>query len=346
MGVLWGGTPDIDRLKRKGRVEGLVRALAFEDVLTDRNGHVVDLGAGVRKAAVEALADVDGDAARDGLIMALRDPEEEVREAATRALRERRDPATVEPLVEAVTHWTAPEQATSRGHALEALLAIGDAELPQRVASGLFVRSDELTHADREILRRVTEASPPDSTSRLAESLVRALADQLAAPRARDILSCLAPLSVPPLVDGLSDPAIAREAAVALGLARDGRAVAPLCDLLASDAAPPVRAAAAWALGEIRHPHAVGALLAAAVDDEYSVRTQATSAFDRLGNVAVVLATNALSAHALTNGDAPHPDPLAQPANGAHFAAPLDDPVMGNRVTPALRRLLGRRTED
>jgi HEAT repeat protein len=343
---LWGGTPDIDKLKRKGRVERLVRALGFEDVLTDRDGRVVDLGAGVRKAAVAALADVDGEAARDGLIAALRDPEEDVREAATWALRERRDPETVDPLVDAVTHWTAPEQAISREHALEALLAIADPDMPRRVASGLLARPEELKEADRGILRRVTDASAPDATRRAADSLVAVLADSSAAPRAREMLSCLAPVSVPPLLDRLSDPTAACEAALALGLARDARAVAPLCDLLASSAAPPVRAAAAWALGEIRHPRAVGALLDAAVDDDFSVRAQAASAFDRLGNVAVVLATNALSAHPQPNGEAPRSDALPQPSNGARFAAELDDPVGGRRVAPALRRLLGRLTED
>jgi HEAT repeat protein len=307
---------------------------------------VVDLGAGVRKAAVAALADVDGDAARGGLIAALRDPEEDVREAATWALRERRDPGTVDPLVDAVTHWTAPEQAITRAHALEALLSIGDSDLPWRVVSGLFARAEEVKEADRELLRRVTDASGPDSTRRAVGSLVAVLGDRSAAPRAREILPCLAPECVPPLVAKLQDPAVAREAAIALGFVRDAQAVAPLCELLASSAAPPVRAAAAWALGEIRHPRAVGALLDAAVDDDFSVREQATSAFDRLGNVAVVLATNALSAHVQTNGGAPEPDALRQPTNGDRFAAELDNPVVGKRMAPALRRLLGRMTED
>jgi HEAT repeat protein len=343
---LWGGTPDIAKLKRNGRVDRLVRALQFEDVVTDRDGRVVDLGAGVRKTAVAALADVDGDAARGGLITALRDPEEDVREAATWALRERCDPETVDPLLDAVTHWTAPEQAIARGHALEALVAIGDPDLPRRVAYGLLARPEELNVADRELLRRVKNASAPDSTRRAADPLVAALADRSAAPRAREMLLCLAPVSVPPLVDKLRDPTVAREAAVALGFVHDARAVAPLCEVLSSSAAPPVRAAAAWALGEIRHPRAVGALLDAAVDDDFSVRAEATTAFDRLGNVAVVLATKALSAPAQTNGEGLGPDPLRQPINGARFAAELDNPVVGGGVGAAPRRPRGRLTED
>ena len=59
--------PWVEKHKRAADVEGLVRALRYEDPITDRDGRVVDLGSGVREAAAAALAEMDGMGARDGL---------------------------------------------------------------------------------------------------------------------------------------------------------------------------------------------------------------------------------------------------------------------------------------
>jgi len=45
----------VERLRRKGNVEGLVRVLGQEKLTRDRDGGVVDLRAPASKAAVEAL---------------------------------------------------------------------------------------------------------------------------------------------------------------------------------------------------------------------------------------------------------------------------------------------------
>jgi hypothetical protein len=58
--------------------------------------------------------------------------------------------------------------------------------------------------------------------------------------------------------------------------------------MLEDESDPPVRRAAARALGEIRSPLAVRALTKAALDDDYFVRVGAIEALDRLGNAGVV----------------------------------------------------------
>src|SRR5437588_7265753 len=108
VGLLWTRPPNVEKLRRKGDADALVRALEYEDVIDDREGRVVDLGEPVRADAAAALADLDGDVARAGLLRALADPEQTVRMVALDALRKRRDPETLGGLVAAAANWTRP----------------------------------------------------------------------------------------------------------------------------------------------------------------------------------------------------------------------------------------------
>jgi HEAT repeat protein len=67
-----------------------------------------------------------------------------------------------------------------------------------------------------------------------------------------------------------------------LGELHETAAIEPLLRLLAnSDAA--VRAAAAVALGELRHPHCAPGLMVASCDPDYAVRTAALDALAEFG---------------------------------------------------------------
>jgi HEAT repeat protein len=359
VGLFWRRPPKVEKLKRAANVEGLVRALHYEDPIHDRDGRLVDLGTTVREAAAAALAEMDGPEVRDGLMQALQDPEESVRAATILALRERGGTAGVEPLVWAVTSWTEPERAQVRSEALEALVSMRDPAAPQHAAAQLLTRPEELTEADALALRRLVDAGGDEAVGATIDDLVVALREGSAPGRAGALLVVLAPHSVEPLVGLLDDPRVCEPAALALGSMHDSRAVDPLCALLIEADDTAVRRAAAWALGEIRDPAAVEALLVATGDRDYAVRTAAITGFDNLGNAAIAVAMSALLRPALENGSRPAAE-MEQANDGPPEAVettvlpPLSErptqqspqPSLPLRARPALRRLLGRHRLD
>jgi HEAT repeat protein len=335
-------------------VDGLVKALSYEDLVRGRDGDVVDLGVDVRSLAAEALAGMDGHAALNGLLLALDDPEPSVRRTAIRGLRERGDPVAVEQLTSAVTNWTQPEFADARADAVDALAFLHDPTAARRLAAGLISRKTELDDdADAQILRRLAQGAGRDAIASTVEDLVARLPDSAVASRVRRVLVWLAPDSIEPLIRALEDSATRREAIFALGDSHDSRAVEKLCQILLGEGEAGVRTAAAWALGEIRDPSAVESLLIAAADQDYAVRSAASDSFDKLGNSAIAVAMSALIRPALENGAQPSvtdaieaPDeedePAPQPAP-ATPPQPQPQPVQTVPVTqvgPLLRRLL------
>jgi HEAT repeat protein len=342
--------PRVEKLQRKGRVEKLVRALSYEDPVTDRDGRVVDLGTETRRQAAEALATLNMPGAYDGLLRALEDPEEIVRVTALRGLRERGDPVAVEQLTSAVTNWTEPQYARARQEALETLAFLRDPTAPRRVAAGLLTRTAELDEeSDAPVLRRLTRAGGHDALIATIGDLIGRLREGNAPARTRTLLVWLAPESVEPLIEALPNVPARREAILALGEAHDSRAVERLCTVLLGDDEPAIRAAAARALGEIRDPAAVEALLLATGDPEYEIRTAASESFDRLGNAAVAVAMSVLVRPALENGASAGADQLAggeeepeaeeAPAEPEPEPAPEPEPVpQAARPTQVTRR--------
>jgi HEAT repeat protein len=354
--LLRGRPPKVEKLERRGDVDGLVRALAFEDPIADGDDRVTDLGAPVRVAATEALARIDSQAAFRGLLNALDDPEENVRIAAVRGLRERGDPFAVEQLTSAATNWTDPAFVRAREEAIEALAHLRDPTAPRRMAAGLITRATELDDAhDAHALRRLTQAGGPEAVRGTIEDLVARLRDGSGAPRTRPLLVWLAPESVDALIAALEHPVARREAILALGSTHDARAVEPLQSILLGDGEPPVRIAAAWALGEIRDPSAVESLLVATGDPDFGVRSEAIQSFDKLGNAAIAFAMSALVRPMLENGASPAQEAIETseeepaPAIAADAEAPTrvhEQPVEVPRPSQTLsvvRRLLGGR---
>jgi HEAT repeat protein len=359
VGLFWRRPPKVEKLKRAANVEGLVRALRYEDPIHDRDGRLVDLGTPVREAAAAALAEMDGPEVRDGLMQALQDPEESVRATTILALRERGGAAGVEPLVWAVTSWTEPQRAQARGEALDALVAMRDPAAPQLAVAQMLTRPEELNEPDAVALRRLADAGGEEAVSAAVGDLVVALRDSAAPGRAGALLVVLAPHSVDPLIGLLEDPRVCEQAALALGSIHDSSAVDPLCTLLLEADDGATRRAAAWALGEIRDPAAVEALLVATGDRDYEVRAAAITGFDNLGNAAIAVAMSALLRPALENGNRPAAE-MEQPAEAAAHGPettvlpPLAErptrqsaqPSLPLRAGPALRRLLGRHRLD
>jgi HEAT repeat protein len=340
-----GRPPNVEKLAQKADAKRLVRTLEWSDPTTDRDGRMVDLGAEVRAAAAAALAGIDSPLAHDGLLRAMRDPDDDVRVAAVRGLRERGDPAAVEPLAIAVMSWVGPERARSRSEALDALAALGPPDLLRRIAADLTERSADQAAADAAAVGRLAVAAEGGAAGASVDELLAELRDGPDPGRARMLLVWRGAESVEPLVDALDDTGAQREAALALGSLRDSRAVEPLSELLRSSGDPAVRRAAAWALGEIRDPAAVGTLLAATGDRDYEVRTEAIAAFDRLGNAAVAFATSAMVRPALEDGagapaeiaagEEAEPEPVAAAEPAAPPAAATPPAAPPAAATPA-----------
>jgi HEAT repeat protein len=280
-------------------------------------------------------------------VAALLDPEDAVRVAAVRALRERGDRRAVDPLMSLITSPTTQEYEPSHDEAVRTLALLGDPELPRRIAAELLARPEELTEHDLDAQRRLARAGGNEAVSATIGDLIAHMREGSAPDRARQLVVALAPESVEPLIDALgSDSRSCRkDAALALGSTHESRAVEPLCAVLLGDGDPAVRKAAAWALGEIKDPAAIERLMASARDGDHGVRTEALASFDRFGNAAIAVSVEAVVR--VTLGDRsgppievppPQPNGPARPQVESGSGQPLPD----FRASPLLRRLLGR----
>jgi HEAT repeat protein len=317
MGLLAARPPRVEKLKRRGDVAGLIDALAYEDDSPDR-------GAAVRVQAVAAVAQFDEPGVSEGLVQALADPSGDVRDAAIEALVARGPSRAVEPLCAAVTLWTAPEHGRARRDARMALEAMHDPAACGRVAKLMMDRPAELDDPDRETIVGLIR-SAPGSDKRIVGELMPALGDPEKGARAATLLAWLAPQSTEPLLAALADETTREQAARALGFIHSTEAVEPLCRLLLEQADPTARRAAAWALGEIRDVSSVEALILATGDADYDVRTEASRAFDRFGNVGMAIALTTMMPQAALEAGAPAEDTLEASHADEEPSEPLRD---------------------
>jgi hypothetical protein len=136
------------------------------------------------------------------------------------------------------------------------------------------------------------------------------------------VLGALGEPAVEPLLMHLDHERGRPYAALALGRIRSPRAVDALIYVLA-DSNRPGRAEAAWALGEVRDPRAITLLFQATVDPDYEVRAAAVAALERFGATAVVLGVAAI----IDQSGFRSGDKLAEPPyNGAGLPPPTHDP--------------------
>jgi HEAT repeat protein len=237
------GPPDVAKLKAKGDVPGLIKALGY------------DADPSVRREAAAALGGLGDARAVEPLSAALRNPnwEHDWRDsaAASEALGRLGEPA-----VGALISAFAYHSKVVRIGAAEALGTIGRPAVQPLIA--LLGDPDLET---RELSAQVLAAIGAEAV----EPLIEALHDQAEGRRVRAarVLGDIGdPRAVEPLTRALKDnhAGLRQVAAAALGIIPDGRVVDPLVATL-GDPDPSVRRTAALALGDMGDPRAVQTLL-------------------------------------------------------------------------------------
>jgi HEAT repeat protein len=250
------GSPNVDKLKAKGDVEGLIKALGYQKDWR------------VREAAASALGEIGDARAMEPLIAALKDHDSDVRQGAAGAL----DMMDWQPdqSENGATYWVAKGE-WSR------CVRIGEAAVKPLIAAlkggGLEAREDAA-----ETLGQLGEPA--------VEPLIIALRDDDEVVR-EVVVGVLEEIgdarAVEPLIVMLKDESWAvREAAVkALNRLGDARAVDPLIAML-KDESWGMREAAVKALGQIGDARAVEPLVAMLKDDDEDVREAAAEALEQL----------------------------------------------------------------
>ena len=284
--------PNVARLKRRGKLDGLREALRYRDVFVDEDGTELDLALDVRVDAAHALANFNGPAVAEDLTEALSDPEPSVRLAALEAISKLGMPAGVERLVElSVARDDEYSLVTERAFELLASYGLeGSAELmAERLVDG---SSPPLDHGHRDALLRLVELDPRGETARgtVADRVIahlREAPEESTAERVETVLGWLGPPVAGRVLAELEDEDDRPELVRAAGLLGDARAIdAIIRGLRSSD--PNMRWSAARAAGTLNHTRAVPALLGATQDDEQVVRDAASAALDRMGTAAVL----------------------------------------------------------
>jgi HEAT repeat protein len=285
--------PNIEKLKAKSDIEGLIKALTDKDE-------------SVRKAAAEALGDLGGhraaaEAAVKPLATALRDQANSVGIAAAEALGKLGGSKACYELI------LAPR--SIRVHALRSLASLarfGDTSATKELVRALRDADpaaqaaaaqalDELgtnaaetlvaAVADREIDAEVAAAMLGQMGGPTIGSLVGALHDDRhwARVNVTDTLCAIGNPALEPLIAALRDETsgIRELSAEALGKMGDPRAFEPLVVGLADGE---LRTAAVSALGVLGDPRAVGPLVTLLGDDDRWVRNAVAKALGKIGD--------------------------------------------------------------
>jgi pimeloyl-ACP methyl ester carboxylesterase/HEAT repeat protein len=270
--------PNIGRLTRRRRVDGLIAALGYYDWVTDQRGDPVDVGIETRRDAILALGLFNDVRAIDAVIqMAFVDEAEEVLEATASSLVSLLQRAEGDPEYRAeVSHDGGDPD--------------GDAGAVQLARTLLLTADEERLEANRDLLTRVLGGG---SSSALSEVIVDEMLGALDNPRpqiverAERMLVAHGGDNLEPIMAAVEDPARAAPAALVLGQLHDNRALPVLADGLSSTD-PLVRRACAWAVGELADSRGVAELFSATTDPNYDVRREAFAALDKLGSIGVI----------------------------------------------------------
>jgi hypothetical protein len=285
--------PNIKTLVRRGDIEGLERAMSFQDLKPTSDGTLSDFGIPVRAEAVLGLGALDATSGGPALARALRDPADAVRCAAVKVLHARQE---VDLLVQAL-RWVPPDRGHSRDLAFQAVCDLQEFVTAPMIAEALIHGTDEelLTDDEAELILALLHDDRAETTDALIKLLIPALGDErgIVADRAGELLVRLAPSSIDAVAAELRTGAAPGEAAYVLGRIADSKAMDVLLEGLHHGDAR-ARAESASALAALEHPAAVKPLLMATRDTDCDVRNQARIALDRLGNTAVIVGVAAL----------------------------------------------------
>jgi HEAT repeat protein len=288
--------PDVEKLRSRGDLPALQRALSYRDVLLDRDDRAWDVGARIRVRAVEALSDFYGAGVASALTPVLEDRDERVRLAAIRGLAALNSPQAAEALLGALagSPWfQRPDDRPLRDQALDVLVAMDVDLLPERFVLRVLNTTDGApTHGDQQALDRLLAADERGTAA--TQAVVHLLVARLADPDpdrrriAEELLGGLVPQSVEQLIACLDRDPERLPAARLLAVSGAGTAVEPLVHLLGDDSSE-ARRTAASALGELKDTRAVQPLLRATGDDDLSVREAAIAALDAMGVAAIAV---------------------------------------------------------
>lgn len=290
--------PNVDKLKRKGDIDGLLAALRYQDTLVDAEGVEWDRGVPIRVEAAAGLAEFYGPAVGEALAEALEDDYPAVRRAAVEGISELGVPTAVEPLVDAFVRWEDPPDGQARERALETLVGWRLEGLAEAFAEHLLPPdAGPLEDRHRDALARLLAVDPRGAAAgSVAGTLVSALRtrpDHGQAARAERVLAWLGPSAGERLLLALGGGDVSPALVRAAGTAGDSRAIDPLVRLIRGSRAE-TRRAAAVALGGLRDTRAVPALLAASQDPDRPVRDAASEALNGMGMAAVIVGLAAL----------------------------------------------------
>ncbi|MCB2210044.1 HEAT repeat domain-containing protein [bacterium] len=281
MGIF--GPPNIEKLKDKKYVPGLIKALGYQKNEAIRQEAANALGEMGDITAVNPLLiafedknETVGNNAAEALlkilIRSLSHENEEVRRYAVKALGKIGDSRAVEPLICALKD---PDQGV-RKNTMEALGMIGDAEIVRPLIRALLRAQDpvELNFGENALrnIKNPSAVGPLIKALKYKNKYVRALA-------AESLGNLGDPKAVRPLIRALKDDDdnVRSSAAAALKDISDPGSVEPLIETL-NDEDNNVRTSAAWALGVIGDPRAVDPLGNALLDRDWHVRESAVEA--------------------------------------------------------------------
>ena len=262
------GKPNVNKLKTKGDVRGLIKALGYEK------------NSDIRCAAAKALGELGDKQATEPLIAVLRDTEPGVRRTAAEALGKLGGTQAAESLITALQN----SDSEIRKAATKALVNIGTPALEPLIATLRDTSDQNLRQTAADVL---VEIGAP-----AVEPLIAVLKDEkwhvgvAAAGALGEIGDTRA---VDPLIAALESKAMTRRyaAAKALGKLGDKRATKPLIAVL-RDTQTSVRVAAVEALGHIADVQAVEPLTLINYKDGLTeMREAAARALEQIGDSAV-----------------------------------------------------------
>lgn len=298
MSLLGTGAPNVDKLRARRDVRGLIKALGYKPDVVIRQtaaralGHLRspeaiaalaatlgDEDGRVRKDAVWALGEIAHPQGVEPLIAALEDRESDVEQAAAWGLGKLGDGRAIEPLVAALGRW----KEEMHPAIFTALVEIGTAgegqqrtTVVEHLTSLLAAQTVPLRTLAAGALDQMTWHPGSDTTS-ARYWMVKG-----------DWGQCVA-IGFPaadPLIEALCDEDMQRRQAAFMALVQLGRAaVAPLTAALAAD--HPARQAAYWVLVKIGTP-AVDLLIDALGHEQPDIRQTAVKALGQIGDVRTV----------------------------------------------------------
>ena len=264
------GPPDVAKLKAKGDVKGLIKALGYQ-----KDWHV-------RQAAAEALGKIGDARAVEPLVAALKDQDSNARQGAAEALGRIGDARAVEPLIAALKEGAgvgrvAALNSNARQAAAGALGQIGDARAVEPLIAALRDQDQYtgLRKAAVGALGRIGDA-------RAVEPLIAVLRDpgEEMCKAAAEALGQIGAPAVEPLIAVLEPGTAVEHAKRALGQI-GAPAVEPLIAVLGVGG---LRTAAVDALGRIGDARAVEPLIAALKDKDWFGRSAAAEALGKIGD--------------------------------------------------------------